>query len=216
MTFESRSKNAVTRVRLTSEQELFDALAGDELIARVASNIRESHEESANRRRLLANALRITEGIIPSLMERIEIVKRVLHLQSPVETYIYNSPHHSASCMHFENGSIYLLISSGLYSKLTERELLFLVGHEFGHVVFQHHLLPARAILAQRGVCDAEQALSLMSWARRAEISADRVGLLCCQDLNVAAKALIKLSCGLSEELVEFDLQSICLANVGY
>ena len=198
---------AIDRIRFASERQLFEALSGDQLIARVADKVRKGNEEEANRRRLLANALRITDRIIPSLMERIALVKRITHLEeTEVETYIHNSPHQSASCMHFENGAIFLLISSGLYTKLTERELLFVIGHEFGHVVYNHHLLPARAILAERGVCDAERALKLMSWARRAEISADRLGMLCCGDLDVAAKALIKLSCGLSEDLIEFDL----------
>ncbi len=198
---------AIDRIRFVSERRLFDALCGDELIVKVAEKLLQRNEEDANRRRLLANALRITDRIIPSLMERIALVKRITHLEgTEVETYIHNSPHHSASCMHFENGGIFLLISSGLYSKLTERELLFVVGHELGHVVYKHHLLPARAILAQRGACNAERALKLMAWARRAEISADRMGMLCCQDLDVAAKALIKLSCGLSEDLLEFDL----------
>ena len=200
-------KEAIDRIRFASERQLFEALSGDQLIARVADKVRKGNEEEASRRRLLANALRITDRIIPSLMERIALVKRITHLEeTEVETYIHNSPYHSASCMHFENGAIFLLISSGLYTKLTERELLFVVGHEFGHVVYNHQLLPARAILAERGVCDAERALKLMSWARRAEISADRLGMLCCQDLDVAAKALIKLSCGLSEDLIEFDL----------
>jgi len=200
-------KEAIDRIRFVSERQLFDMLSGDELIARIAGKLRKRNAEEANRRRLLANALRITDRIIPSLMERVALVKRITHLEgTEVETYIHNSPHHSASCMHFENGGVFLLISSGLYTKLTERELLFVVGHEFGHVVYKHHLLPARAILAQRGVCDAQRALKLMAWARRAEISADRVGMLCCQDLDVAAKALIKLSCGLSEDLIEFDL----------
>jgi len=198
---------AIDRIRFVSERQLFDSLSGDELIARVSERLRKRNEEDANRRRLLANALRITERIIPSLMERIALVKRITHLEgTEVETYIHNSPHQSASCMHFENGGIFLLISSGLYTKLTERELLFVVGHELGHVVYKHHLLPTRAILAERGACNAERALKLMAWARRAEISADRVGMLCCQDLDVAAKALIKLSCGLSDDLIEFDL----------
>jgi len=106
-----------------------------------------------------------------------------------------------------EDGDVFLMISSGLYTKLTEQELLFVVGHEFGHVAYGHHLLPVRAILAQKGACDAERALKLMAWSRRAEISADRVGLLCCQNLDVAATAFIKLSSGLSEQLVDFDLQ---------
>ena len=198
---------AIGRIRFVSERQLFDALSGDQLISRVAEKLRKRNEEEANRRRLLASALRITDRIIPTLIERVALAKRITHLEgTEVEVYIHNSPHHSASCMHFDSGGIFLLISSGLYSKLTERELLFVVGHEFGHVVYKHHLLPARAILAQRGACDAERALRLMSWARRAEISADRVGMLCCQDLDVAAKALIKLSCGLSEDLIEFDL----------
>jgi predicted Zn-dependent protease len=201
-------REAIGRIRFDPERKLFDALSGDELIAQVAARLRKGNEEETNRRRLLANSLRITDRIIPSLMDRIAHVKRVTHLEeTEVETFIYNSPQHSASCMCFENGDVFLLISSGLYTKLTERELLFVIGHEFGHVVYGHHLLPARAILAQRGVCDAERALKLMAWSRRAELSADRVGLLCCQDLDAAATAFIKISSGLSEELVDFDLQ---------
>jgi peptidase M48-like protein/tellurite resistance protein TerB len=200
-------QEAIDRIRFASEQRLFASLCGDEQIAGVVKKLRRDNAEEANRRRLLASALRITDRIIPSLMQRVELAKRITHLEGmEVETYIHNSPHHSASCMHFEDGGIFLMISSGLYTELSERELLFVIGHELGHVVYQHHLLPARAVLAQRGAVNAERALKLMAWARRAEISADRAGLLCCQDLDVAAKALIKLSCGLSDDLLEFDL----------
>jgi len=200
-------KEAINRIRFASEHQLFDSLCRDGQIVGVVKKLRGDNAEEANRRRLLASALRITDRIIPSLMQRVDLVKRIAGLEgTDVETYIHNSPHHSASCMHFENGGIFLLISSGLYSELSERELLFVIGHELGHVVYQHHLLPARAVLAQRGAVNAERALKLMAWARRAEISADRAGLLCCQDLDVAAKALIKLSCGLSDDLLEFDL----------
>jgi uncharacterized tellurite resistance protein B-like protein len=201
-------REAIARVRFASERKLYDSLCGDKLIAQVADGIRKNNEEDVHRRRLLATALRITDRIIPSLTEQIDLVRQITHLQgTEIETFIYNSPQYSASCMCFDKDAVYLMISSGLYSALTERELLFVVGHEFGHVVYGHHLLPARGILAQRGVCDAERALRLMAWSRRAEISADRVGLLCCQDLDVATKAFIKLSSGLSDELVNFDLQ---------
>jgi uncharacterized tellurite resistance protein B-like protein len=49
-------------------------------------------------------------------------------------------------------------------------------------------------------------ALRLLAWSRRAELSADRVGLLCCQSLNVAAHSFLKLSCGLTGEHVQFNL----------
>jgi uncharacterized tellurite resistance protein B-like protein len=201
-------RDAIDRVRFESERQLYHALRGDRFLSPAAERLRKSNEEEANRRRLLASSLRITDRIIPSLMQRIELVKQITHLEgTEIETFIFNSPQYSASCMCFDNGNVFLLISSGLYTKLSERELLFIVGHEFGHVVYDHHLLPARAILAERGGCDAEHALKLMAWSRRAEISADRVGLLCCQDLDAAAKAFIKISSGLNEELVDFDLQ---------
>jgi uncharacterized tellurite resistance protein B-like protein len=60
-------------------------------------------------------------------------------------------------------------------------------------------------MLARARGMPGERALQLMSWSRRAEISADRVGLLCCQEIHVATTALIKLSCGLTESLVKFN-----------
>jgi uncharacterized tellurite resistance protein B-like protein len=201
-------KDAIGRIRFVSERKLYETLTADELIAPVAERLRKGNEEDAHRRRWLANSLRITDRIIPSLMDRIALVKQITDLEDrEVETFIFNSPQYSASCMCFGDREIFLLISSGLYTKLTERELLFIIGHEFGHLVYQHHLLPARAILAERGGCDAERAVKLMAWSRRAEISADRVGLLCGQDFDAAARAFIKLSSGLNEELADFDLQ---------
>ena len=126
-------RESIRRIRFDSERKLFDALSSDRLIAQVAGGLRKNNEEDAHRRRLLATALRITDRIIPSLKERIALVKKVLHLEGrEVETFIYNSPQYSASCMCFEKEAVFLMISSGLYSALTERELLFVVGHEFG------------------------------------------------------------------------------------
>lgn len=206
MQLEMPPREAIRRIRFDSEHQLFKELSGHELIAPVAKKLCQSTAEDAHRRGLLATALRITDRIIPALTESVERARNIAHINArEIETFVYNDPKQSASCVCFDN-RVFLLISSGLYSKLSERELLFVIGHEFGHVVYNHFRLPARAILARKGVCDAENALKLMSWSRRAEISADRVGLLCCQDLEAAVKAFIKLSSGLDEELEHFDL----------
>ena len=131
-------------------------------IASAAERLCKSNAADAHRRGLLANALRITDRIIPALTASIELAQRIAHLEArDVETFIYNDPKHAASCVCFDQG-VFLLISTGLYSQLTERELLFVVGHELGHVVYNHYRLPARAILSQKGTCDAENALKLM------------------------------------------------------
>lgn len=200
-------KEAVTRARLASERSSFDAILQDEKLGKLAREAARAEAAEANRRRLLASALRITERIIPSLVKLVAAAQRITHFEDAhVETYVHNDPRQNAACMYFEDGGLFLLISSGLFDAFDDRQLLFVVGHELAHAIYGHHRLPARAILAQDRSCGAREALRLMSWARQAEISADRVGLLCCQDLDVATKSLIKLSCGLGEAHIQFDL----------
>ena len=82
---------------------------------------------------------------------------------------------------------------------------MFIIGHEFGHALFNHHSLPAYGIYQNVSLAPSK-VLKLMSWSRQAEISADRVGLLCCGDIEAASRALIKLQCGgLDENYISFD-----------
>lgn len=202
------SNESVAAIRFASEQRLFAAISKDPDMERLVKELKQHKEAEANRRRLLASALRITDSVLPSLMKAVDVAQRITHLEdADVEIYIHSDPQQSAACMYFDGGGLFVMISSGLFENLTPRQLLFVIGHEFGHVIYGHHALPARAILARERGCSAEQALRLMSWARRAEISADRVGLLCCQDLSAATRALIKLSCGLTEDRIEFDVE---------
>ncbi len=203
------TKQAVARIRFASEERQQKELLADEPIAGLAAQLLKQDEADAQRRRLLASALRITDRIIPLLTDLVSAAQRITHLDGAgVETYVHNDPYQNAACMYTERGGLFLLLTSGLVERLTERELLFVVGHEFGHAIYGHHSLPARGILSRQGACTAEQAMKLMSWSRRAEISADRVGLLCCQDRRAAAQALIKLTCGLTERLIRFDLDA--------
>ena len=50
-------------------------------------------------------------------------------------------------------------------------------------------------------------ALELFAWSRYAEISADRAGAYCAQDMDSVARALFKLASGLSGQVVEFSLE---------
>jgi len=200
-------KDATGRIRFASEQQLFEELRKEPAVVKAVEEGKRHLEAEANRRRLLASALRITERIVPSLAETVSAVQRITHLHEvTVETYIHNDPRQNACCMYFDGGGLFVLITSGLYTNLTRRQLLYVIGHEFGHAIYRHHAIPVREMLSKEERCEAELALRLMAWSRRAEISADRVGLLCCQDIDAATKALIKLSCGLTEDCLEFDL----------
>ncbi|MCA9645096.1 MAG: M48 family metallopeptidase, partial [Myxococcales bacterium] len=47
----------------------------------------------------------------------------------------------------------------------------------------------------------------LQAWSRRAEITCDRAALLCCQDLDVATRALAKLALGSKKLYEELDVE---------
>jgi uncharacterized tellurite resistance protein B-like protein len=201
------AREAVARIRFESERRTLEVILGDPDMQRRAGEIMKQDETEANRRRLLASGLRITDRIIPSLVETVRWIQRITHLQDRgVEIYVYDDPRQNAACMDFGENRLFLLLSSSLVEKMGERELIFVIGHELGHVSYGHHVLPVRAMLAKARGMPGERALQLMSWSRRAEISADRVGLLCCQEIHVATTALIKLSCGLTESLVRFNV----------
>jgi Zn-dependent protease with chaperone function len=50
--------------------------------------------------------------------------------------------------------------------------------------------------------------LALAGWMRRAEITCDRAGLLCCQDVEVSRRALAKLALGSSKLHAELDVDA--------
>ena len=117
-----------------------------------------------------------------------------------------------------ERSSIFVTRAAADIAK--DRELSFILGHEMGHIKSQHSLyITVASFLAGTGIWALRKMevpgaayirvflglpaqLALNAWARRAEITCDRAGLVCCQDLDVARKALLLLACG-SRKLVE-------------
>jgi Zn-dependent protease with chaperone function len=92
---------------------------------------------------------------------------------------------------------------SGAIDLLEEDELLFLLGHELGHIMAGHkpyqNLLITFYTPLLNVVPNAQLWLGmlrpmLLQWYRISDFTADRAGLLVCQDINVALKTMIKMS----------------------
>jgi Zn-dependent protease with chaperone function len=100
-----------------------------------------------------------------------------------------------------------LVLNAGLIDSMTEEELRFVVGHELGHIKSGHvlyyqiaMLLPVLAEVIGVATLGIGSLLSfplevaLIRWQRMSELTADRAGLLACQDVNAATTAMIKLA----------------------
>lgn len=100
-----------------------------------------------------------------------------------------------------------LVLNSGCVDLLTPSELAFVLAHELGHIKSQHVLyyqtasfLPAIAQIAGNatlgigGLLTGGVQLALQHWSRMSELTADRAGLLGCQDPEAAVSALVKMA----------------------
>lgn len=105
----------------------------------------------------------------------------------------------------------FIVLHSALVEDFTDEELLFVIGHECGHIKCGHVLysmmarilLPLLEAIGQATLGLGQLAgMGLVSgffeWMRQAEFSCDRAGLLVCQDPKVAFTSIMKLGCGSS------------------
>lgn len=93
-----------------------------------------------------------------------------------------------------------IVIPSGTIDLLDEDELGFFLGHELGHFLCGHK--PYQMLLEtfytpfiddpSVKVWSTIVRIPLLDWYRKSDFSADRVGLLCCQNIETALRVMIK------------------------
>ena len=91
-----------------------------------------------------------------------------------------------------------IVIARPVIERLTDRELVALVGHELGHVQ-NNHVLYATALFYLRHEAFVfvrwiiqPAIMALSSWSRRAEVTCDRAALIAARDLEVTLSQMVK------------------------
>jgi Zn-dependent protease with chaperone function/tellurite resistance protein len=185
-------------LRALGDRELAGKLRDHQEIRSKIVMIERDSEKLRARRHLLATALRLSPRAAPEVHKMVDECRHWLELgETPFELYVYPSTQFNAHCLRPENGRLFVLFSSALFESFEPTELKFVVGHELGHHLFEHLALPAAPLLEGPHAVTGPLALEVYAWSRFAEVSADRAGLLCAGDLEVATNALFKLASGL-------------------
>ena len=196
-------------IRCENDVKIGQHLLDDVLVKRVKEDIDRLIENGPMgvRRQLLSTSVRLSRSMSPAVHNMADHCIQVLGVDIPLELYVYAGPQFNAACFKPEEGRLFVIFSSSLLEAFDENELMFVLGHEFGHHVYQHHDIPVGYILNGQQRPSASLALQLFTWARYAEISADRAGAFCANDLDAVARALFKLASGLTDnKIVNFDL----------
>jgi len=150
---------------------------------------------------LMAESVEVTARQFSRINALFSQMVAILDIRPVPRLFLEGSPSPQAFTVGL-GAQAYVAISSGLVRELDEEGLCFVFGHELGHVRSSHTLARTVAELVvaewkQRpGAADLGFAEAYLQWSRAAEITADRAGLLACQDTDVACRALLTILLG--------------------
>lgn len=168
----------------------------------------------------LASAVRVSDKQLPRVHRALLEACRVLDVGEPPELFVSNDPALNATTIGVDKP--FIVLSAPLLETLSDAELECVIGHELGHVLCGHALYTTVLMVMMRmwqlflGVPGGVYAviavtLGLLEWSRKAELSADRAGLLAVQDARVAYELEMKLAAGRAADglsLEEFERQA--------
>ncbi len=151
------------------------------------------------------SGIHVTRENYPKIHDILDKVCDIINLPNRPDLYLEWGYNINACAIGVESPII--VLNSGAIDLLTDDELCFLVGHEVGHIKSQHMLYhQVGAVLPYIGsilgdvtlgigkLISAPLQYALFHWMRMSEFSADRAGLLACQDIETATRVMIKWS----------------------
>jgi len=154
---------------------------------------------------LTGSHLRVNADNFPDVFDKLRAAADLLDAPKVPELYIAAGGDINAFTSGTERTLI--VLNAGAIDLLSDDELFFVIAHEIGHIKSSHVLyyqmaefLPVvgeivgAATFGLGELFSAGLQMALLNWKRTSEFTADRAGLLGCQDVNVAITALMKLS----------------------
>lgn len=144
--------------------------------------------------------LKVTKTSYPQLYEYLEYACQILDMPMIPDMYVQYGYEINAYTIGSENPII--VINSGLIDLCDENEIMFIIGHELGHIKSNHMLYHMMANIINLIIdqipwgsyAAAPLQYALYYWSRMSEFTADRAGWLCCQNLNAVVRAFVKMA----------------------
>ncbi len=166
------------------------------------------------------SSLKLSPKSFPELFEATVLACDMLGVESVPELYVHRSEQFTATTLGVEKPMI--AISTECLDKFSKQEMHFMIGREVAKIKCQHilyqeigfifpELMDALSpiTLGLSGVLSSGLKYALFHWAQMAEYTADRGGLLVCQDIHVTKQLFTKLA-GLPEKYWStFDVEEL-------
>lgn len=168
------------------------------------------------------NAMAVTPNQFPDVYDIACDCARRLGMAMP-NVYIVNCPNINASTVCTDDVQPIIQVYSGLYERFTREELKAVIGHECGHVQNNHMIYMNLVTLLANiglsglslrfpdltGLVSKGAAAALYAWSRAAEVTSDRAGMICADNIEDSYKVMAKLMYGATFKEQEVDYQSL-------
>lgn len=154
---------------------------------------------------LTGSYLKVTQDSFPDLYQIFLVMRDRLDVPIDVDVYIASGGEINAFTVGVERPLI--VLTTAAVELLAPYEMAFVIAHELGHIKSRHVLyyqiaefLPLIAGVVGSMTFGIGELLSagvqvaLLNWKRMSEFTADRAGLLGCQDAEVAWRTMMKLA----------------------
>lgn len=144
--------------------------------------------------------LKVTSENYSRIYKCLQYACQILDMPKVPDLYIEWGYSINAFTVGSENPII--VLNSGLIDLCDDEEIIFIIGHECGHIKSNHMLyhmmgqvlnfcidkIPGGSLLC------GPLRYALFYWDRMSEFTADRAGLLCCQNKYAALRAFMKMA----------------------
>lgn len=164
------------------------------------------------KREAMSRCTLVTSASFPKLYRMSEKCARTLGIGLPTMFVEPNVQLINAWTFAFSDSAPIIVLTSALVERFTDEQLLFVIGHECGHIHNRHgiyssivHLIINGGILGATlgGVAasvmqllSASARLAILAWNRAAEITCDRAGMLCTGELDSALSSFASFLSG--------------------
>jgi len=195
-------------------QELYDSYRIGDYLEAFEENRRQQDE--GVRENLLKHGIRLTGQLSPRIFRLHAEAMAALEVAGEAEIFCLPDRDMNAFAVldiREERTHSLIGITAGALEHLEDAEIRFILGHEMGHFLCGHNRLNAVFSMDERNpsatVLPPFGESLFLRWRKKAEVSADRAGLLVCRDFHAAARSLLKVTFGLSEKNLNLEIDAL-------
>jgi Zn-dependent protease with chaperone function len=188
-----------------ADRQALDILQGTTGLETLVRKCNEYGLERLLRVQYTGSYLRVTADSFPDIHAKVLAAAEIIDL--PIVPDVYLQPLGELNALTAGVEKPILVLSASAVDALTQDELDFVIAHELGHIKSGHVLyhqiatfmpvigdMIGAATLGLGSLLSAPLQMALLRWQRMSEFTADRAGLLGCQDVTAAIGAMMKVA----------------------